>query len=399
LKSNYSKTERRGLLFLFLPFGVGAMATATRFPEIRDNLHLNNGTFGTILSLGSIGSLIGFLTVGQAVHKYGVKPLIWVGSTGCFGLTALVPHLHSGWQFLLVTIGLGFSMTTFHISDNAQAIHRQEEIGEVILPRLHGMWSLGALITSLLAIAVTPFLTLAWHVDSIMLLMWLATCYGIKKTGPYFISKDEATDASESYSIKSMILGLKTFWIISCAQILALQIEFSINDWSAIYTKDTVKMSAAVSVVSYAVFISAMILLRFNVHKLLEKYSERTLMRVVPRTGGIGFVIFLLAGSAVSSSHRIPGFLLSLIAFAFAGAGSSFMAPTFFGIAFRTSKLPSSVVVAQIGLINVVVTFIAKVIISWVAQATSVTMALMIPGAMLVSASLFAYLGNEKQAK
>jgi len=375
------------------------MATATRFPEIRDNLHLNNGTFGTILSLGSIGSLIGFLTVGQAVHKYGVKPLIWVGSTGCFGLTALVPHLHSGWQFLLVTIGLGFSMTTFHISDNAQAIHRQEEIGEVILPRLHGMWSLGALITSLLAIAVTPFLTLAWHVDSIMLLMWLATCYGIKKTGPYFISKDEATDASESYSIKSMILGLKTFWIISCAQILALQIEFSINDWSAIYTKDTVKMSAAVSVVSYAVFISAMILLRFNVHKLLEKYSERTLMRVVPRTGGIGFVIFLLAGSAVSSSHRIPGFLLSLIAFAFAGAGSSFMAPTFFGIAFRTSKLPSSVVVAQIGLINVVVTFIAKVIISWVAQATSVTIALMIPGLMLVSASLFAYLGNEKQAK
>ena len=372
------------------------MATATRFPEIRDNLHLNNGTFGTILSLGSIGSLIGFLTVGQAVHKYGVKPLIWVGSTGCFGLTALVPHLHSGWQFLLVTIGLGFSMTAFHISDNAQAIHRQEEIGEVILPRLHGMWSLGALITSLLAIAVTPFLTLAWHVDSIMLLMWLATCYGIKKTGPYFISKDEATDASESYSIKSMILGLKTFWIISCAQILALQIEFSINDWSAIYTKDTVKMSAAVSVVSYAVFISAMILLRFNVHKLLEKYSERTLMRVVPRTGGIGFVIFLLAGSAVSSSHRIPGFLLSLIAFAFAGAGSSFMAPTFFGIAFRTSKLPSSVVVAQIGLINVVVTFIAKVIISWVAQATSVTIALMIPGLMLVSASLFAYLGNEK---
>lgn len=396
MKSNYSKTERRGLLFLFLPFGVGAMATATRFPEIRDNLHLNNGTFGTILSLASIGSLIGFLTVGQAVHKYGVKPLIWVGSTGCFGLTALVPHLHSGWQFLLVTIGLGFSMTTFHISDNAQAIHRQEEIGEVILPRLHGMWSLGALITSLLAIAVTPFLTLAWHVDSIMLLMWLATCYGIKKTGPYFISKDEAPDTTESYSIKSMILGLKTFWVISCAQILALQIEFSINDWSAIYTKDTVKMSAAVSVVSYAVFISAMILLRFNVHRLLEKYSERTLMRVVPRTGGIGFVIFLLAGSAISGSHRILGFLLSLIAFAFAGAGSSFMAPTFFGIAFRTSKLPSSVVVAQIGLINVVVTFIAKVIISWVAEATSVTIALMIPGLMLVGASLFAYLGNEK---
>ena len=396
LKSNYSKSERRGLLFLFLPFGVGAMATATRFPEIRDNLQLNNGTFGTILSLGSIGSLVGFLIVGQAVHKFGVRPLIWVGSTGCFGLTALVPHLHSGWQFLLVTIGLGFSMTTFHISDNAQAIHRQEEIGEVILPKLHGMWSLGALITSLLAIVATPFLTLAWHVDSIMLLMWLATIYGIRITGPHFITKGSGNEAAESYSIKSMIMGLKTFWVISFAQILALQIEFSINDWSSIYTKDTVKMSAALSIMSYAVFISAMILLRFNVHNLLEKYSERTLMRVVPRTGGIGFIVFLLLGSNISHSNRSLGFFISLVAFAFAGAGSSFMAPTFFGIAFRTSKLPSSLVVAQIGLINVVLTFIIKIAISWVAQATSVTVALMIPGVMLACASLFAYLGNEK---
>ena len=149
MKSNYSKTERRGYTFLFAPFGIGAMATATRFPEIRDNLHLNNGTFGTILSLSSVGSLLAFMLVSQAVNRYGVRRILWLGSYGCFGLSAVVPHLHYGWQFLFVTIGLGFSLTTLHIAQNAQAIHRQEEIGKVILPRLHGTWSLGALITSI----------------------------------------------------------------------------------------------------------------------------------------------------------------------------------------------------------------------------------------------------------
>ncbi len=374
------------------------MATSTRFPEIRDNLHLSNGTFGTILSLGSIGSFAAFLIIGHAVHKYGVGKMIFVGATACYGLTALVPHIHSGWIFLIVTISLGFAMTTFHISDNAQAIHRQDEVGEVILPRLHGMWSLGALVTSLIAIAITPFLSLAWHIDLMMGFMWLATMYGIKQSAPYFI-KPEDQMAAPKLSIKTIFSSLKLLWIISVGQIMALQIEFSVNDWSAIYTRDTVKVSAALSIMSYACFISAMILLRFRIHKLMERFSEQSLMRIVPRIGGVGFIGFLLAGSTLAPDHKILGFALSLIAFAFAGMGSSFLAPAFFGIAFRRTNLPSSLVVAQIGLVNVVVTFILKVIISWLAQATSVTIGLMIPGLMLICASLFAYLGNAEQPK
>jgi len=156
-------------------------------------------------------------------------------------------------------------------------------------------------------------------------------------------------------------------------------------------------MSAGLSVMSYAAFISAMILLRFRVQYLLEKFSEQFLMKVVPRIGGVGFIVFLLLGSQLARTHKLVGFLISLLAFAFAGFGSSFLAPTFFGIAFRKSNLPSSLVVAQIGLVNVVVTFFIKVIISWIAQATSVTVALMLPGVMLICASLFAYLGNDSK--
>ena len=191
MKSKFSKTERRALNLLFLPFGVGTMATSTRFPEIRDNLNLSNGVFGTYLTLGGIGSLIAFMFVGNIVHKIGIKPVILVASTGLFATMAAVPHIKSPLIWLAANILIALFWVSFHISNNSQAIHRQEEIGELILPKLHGLWSLGALLTAVIAIVITPYVSLAWHIDVLELAMWLATLYGISKSTPYFIDKSD----------------------------------------------------------------------------------------------------------------------------------------------------------------------------------------------------------------
>ena len=49
------------------------MAWVPRFPELKENLSLSNGPFGSILTTGAIGAFLGLLTVGHIVHKYGVK--------------------------------------------------------------------------------------------------------------------------------------------------------------------------------------------------------------------------------------------------------------------------------------------------------------------------------------
>jgi len=48
-----------------------------------------------------------------------------------------------------------------------------------------------------------------------------------------------------------------------------------------------------------------------------------------------------------------------------------------------------------LGLTQTVATFFAKVIIAWVAQATSVTVALMIPALMLLTIAKLANLGKD----
>jgi MFS family permease len=395
LKTTFSKQERRALNLLFWPFGIGAMSTATRFPEIRDQLNINNGTFGTYLSLGAIGGVISFILVGHIVHSVGVKPIVFVAATGLFVSLGLVPHIQNPIIWLIVNILIAFFWVTFHIANNAQAIHRQEEVGELILPKLHGLWSLGALITSLLAIAITPYVTLAWHIDVIVILMWVLTMFGIIKSTPYFIKKNEEADSFPNLSLVGIAKTFKFQPVIVIAMVLAMQTEFSTQDWSAIYVKDSLKMSASTSIWGYAVFISAMIILRFNAKRMAAKWSERELLTKLPILGGVGFAVCISLGTWLSGSNRILGFVVALVGFALAGFGSSILAPTIFAISFRKTSLPSSVVVAQLGLTQTIATFLAKVVISWVAQATSVTIALMIPALMLLATTKFAHLGKE----
>jgi MFS family permease len=395
LKTTFSKQERRALNLLFWPFGIGAMSTATRFPEIRDQLDINNGTFGTYLSLGAIGGVISFILVGHLVHSIGVKPIVVFAATGLFLALGLVPHIQSPILWLVINILIAFFWVSFHIANNAQAIHRQEEVGELILPKLHGLWSLGALITSILAIVITPYVTLAWHIDVLVTIMWALTMYGVFKSTPYFIKKNEEADAFPNLSPIGIAKTFKFQPIIVLAMVLAMQIEFSIQDWSAIYAKDTINMSASSSIYGYAVFISAMIILRFNAKKLAARWSERELITKLPILGGVGFAVCISLGTWLSETNRILGFIVALVGFALAGFGSSILAPTIFAISFRKTSLPSSVVVAQLGLTQTIATFIAKVIIAWVAQATSVTVALMIPALMLLATAKFANLGKE----
>jgi hypothetical protein len=85
---------------------------------------------------------------------------------------------------------------------------------------------------------------------------------------------------------------------------------------------------------------------------------------------------------------------LEVLGFFVGGLGTSFMAPLATNIANRRSSQKASEVVAQMNLTNGILAFFAKLVVSWVAQATSITTALLIPGLMLLIASRFAYLGH-----
>jgi len=65
-------------------------------------------------------------------------------------------------------------------------------------------------------------------------------------------------------------------------------------------------------------------------------------------------------------------------------------------IANRRSGLPSSQVVAMLGLATNTLMFLSRNIVSWVAQAASISIALWIPGLFLMGFGLMSALGSDQ---
>ena len=391
-----SKSEAFYTKALFFLFGLGSMMIAPRTPDIKANLHVNNGTLGTLISLTAIGSFTAFMYLGQIVHRFGVRRVLTTVATTLFLAMGLQPHIHTAWIFALNQVVCGASWAGFHISVNTQALHRQKLSGVPILPKLHGIWTAGALSTAVVAVGITSHISLAKHIDVGVTLVWAATLIiAYQLRGVLLAGSREHTDEESKASVKSILIYLREEWVIVIAISMGIMLEMSTNDWASLFTKEDIKASSSLSILPYIAFGAGMVLARFNLHTLYKSFTERELIRTTAIFGGVTFMIGIQVASHIAPRHHTAGLIVAISAYFCGGLGSSFMSPGITTIATRNSRFPSSFVVAQMALVNTTLFFTAKIAISWVAQATSITTALMIPGVIFLLTSSFAKLGSD----
>ena len=67
-------TEYKLIQALFFVYAFLLMSWIPRFPEIKANLGLNLGGFGTLISTAALGGIVSLFFSGHLVHKYGIKP-------------------------------------------------------------------------------------------------------------------------------------------------------------------------------------------------------------------------------------------------------------------------------------------------------------------------------------
>ena len=115
------------LHLIFYPAGLAILANPQRYPELRNQLHLSNGAFGTYISLVGIGSVICFIFGSRIIHAIGIGRTFTITFLGLYSSVAEIPHCHKASHFVLVLIIFGFFSTLNHICINAQGIHAQNK--------------------------------------------------------------------------------------------------------------------------------------------------------------------------------------------------------------------------------------------------------------------------------
>ena len=383
------RSELRHLQAFFFLFGLGFMCLAPRLPEIKANLDVSTSYFGFLMSTGSIGALLAQIFIGHFVYRLGVYRVLVYSSTLTYLSIGALVELKNAAIFLIMNVLCGFAWASYHIAINAQALHRQQESGKLIIPMLHGLWTAGAVTTAFIALLISSFVSLNWHLLTLISLVYLLTLRNINATKQTLLKGYEVTEDDEVITFKKMITSFKIDWVVSLGFLCALMLEVSIGDWATILARQEFGVSKSVAVTPYFLFMGAMIIGRLTYSRFKGDRSDKELVQPFVVMGGIIFLTSLALSMQIKESNLALGYTIFCLGFLLTGFGISFVGPLFFGYASARSSKPGGVAVAELGAVNQTLTFIGRGVISFVAGATSLPIAMAIPGVMLILVAFF----------
>jgi MFS family permease len=373
---------------LFFLFGLLIMSWVPRFPEVKANLKLTNGEFGSILSMGAVGNIIALLTVGHLVHKYGVRWMLYIAAALLSISLSLLTHTTSSLVFLVSIIVQGAAISAFHISINTQGFFFQDRTKKQVITLLSGFWSSGALISSMIAGLLVDRVELGLYSNFLATFCFTLMTLIIFKISPNLIKAN--TNPDSDHRARDMFKGFRIDKQVSAALLLVIMLEYAVSDWAAIFVKEDMKIVGGIHTLPYILFTLAMIIGRLNLHNLLPRYTIDFLVVRASLLSGLSFIAGILGVSVVGTSNETLVIVILSISFTVAGLGSSFLGPSVMNAANTRSRFPSSVVIGQIGVINISLVFVMRWVIAWTAQATNLSIALLIPALMLLTVPYFA---------
>lgn len=387
MKSLLTKVELNYLKILFFLFGFLIMSWVPRLPEVKANLGLSNGEFGSLISTSVVGALIALLTVGHLVHNYGVKLVMRIAAFAMAVTLILLTSTHSTLIFLIGNIILAGAIASFHISINAQGFDYQDRTKSSVITLLSGFWSTGALTTAIVSGLLVNRIPLHIHITMLSLVILLIMLVVISSMDSHLLQPNY--DLETDYKITDIFRGFRIDGLVSGALLCAVFLEFSVGDWAAIFVKEDIGIRSGLHTLPFILFTFAMITGRLSVHKLFSRFSIQFIVKLGSLVSGISFLIGIFAVRLIAPDNKMLILVILCISFTVAGLGSSFLAPSVMNIANSRSASPASIVIGQLGVINNLAVFSMRLIIAWTAQAFSLSIALIIPALLLFMVPYF----------
>lgn len=312
--------------FLFLVNGIVLGAWATNIPVLKSNFSLTEAELGVLLLIMSIGAVMTMLLSGQACMAFGSRVVAGVSALG-FAVFAVVVFQSSQFHWLVISIFLfGAANGAMDISMNQQAVLLERTLQTRLMSRLHGWFSLGALLGAMSTYladgqALSPVdqnLLLLGAIFATSLFLYPRLLHEVKH-GPN--GKNSKRFGSLGHG------GLRWLGLLSFLTMLS---EGAIADWGSVFLVEHSDIPPFKAALGYAVFAMLMMIARFSGDKSAAWLGNRRLIALS------GFLTALGMSLVLSSDI----FLLQIVGFGVLGLGLANMVPVIFSSAARLDGVP-----------------------------------------------------------
>lgn len=300
--------RRLALAALFFVPGIGIASWVTRTPDIRDLLGASTAEMGLVLFGLSVGSMIGILSSGPLVARFGARPVIAVGGSaivvslltiGVGATLGLSPVVAAGLFFF------GAGMGGSEVAMNVEGADVEHVSGRSFLPLLHGCFSLGTVVGAVLGIwATAASFSVAWHlvVAGIVAAITVAVSVPLLPAGTGRAAVGSASGERASRAALWRDPHLLIVGVVILAMALA---EGTANDWLPLVMVDGHGFDAALGSTIYAVFAAAMTIGRFAGGWFIERFGRPAVLCASAISGAVGLVLVVFVDNQVVAGAAV----------------------------------------------------------------------------------------------
>ncbi|MEG1591175.1 MAG: MFS transporter [Chryseobacterium sp.] len=336
---------------------------ASRIPDIKSSLHLNDGQLGQVLFAMPLGQLMMMVVSGYLVNKFGSRIILITAMTLYAIALTLIPQANSFIQLFLVLFLFGITSNMANIAVNTQAVSLEALYKRNIMSSFHGLWSLGGLTGGILG---AVFAETKFSIFTHLVIILILGVIGIIIFSRGLLAQDikensDAKTSKKAFKLDSaiIILGLIGFGSMFC--------EGTMFDWSSVYFSTIIKPDETFVRMGYIASMSAMTFGRFVADRFVNRYQASVVLRFCG----------ILITSGLLLATVAPGLIISTFGFLLIGLGVSSIVPICYSAAGRLKTMSASIAITAVSSISFLGFMIGPPLIGLLSEITDLRIALL----------------------
>ncbi|WP_426473501.1 MFS transporter [Chryseobacterium balustinum] len=354
---------RLSIFYFYFIMGLIFASWASRIPDIKSSLNLNDGQLGQVLFAMPLGQLMMMVVSGYLVNKFGSK-IILITAMTLYGITlTLISQANSFSLLFLILFFFGITSNMANIAVNTQAVGLEALYKRNIMSSFHGLWSLGGLTGGILG---AVFAETKFSIFTHLVIILILGIIGIIIFSRGLLDQDikensDVTTSKKAFKLDSaiIILGLIGFGSMFC--------EGTMFDWSSVYFSTIIKPDETFVRMGYIASMGAMTFGRFVADRFVNRYQASVVLRFCG----------ILITSGLLLATIAPGLIISTFGFLLIGLGVSSIVPICYSAAGRLKTMSASIAITAVSSISFLGFMIGPPLIGLLSEITDLRIALL----------------------
>ena len=199
--------------FYFLQ-GLVFASWASRIPDIKSALGLNDADLGSVLFAVPVGQMSAMALSGYLVGRCGSRKILMAASVFYPAVLVCLGMAGSFWELAAGLFFFGVAANLTNISVNTQGVGVERLYQCSIMARFHGLWSLAGFFGALLGAAMVD-----WHIsaETHFIAIFLICLIILAVSSPSLLPRDARRSSSQgcgmfrSMAASALVIGLIAF--------------------------------------------------------------------------------------------------------------------------------------------------------------------------------------------